>query len=208
MKNYLGLLLFALIASWGCANANAQQNKGKVLVTYFSVPETDELDASTGASRLVVDDKLYGTTEYVAKQIAEMTGADLFEIKTTNSYPTGNHKTLIDYAKKEEESKSYPKIASKIDNFNDYNVIFVGYPNWWYDMPRVIYSLLKDYDFSGKTIVPFCTHGGSGFSQSVKTIQSLEKDAKVISIPAISRQQADKSQSGLKKWLTENGFAK
>ena len=73
MKNYLGLLMFALIASWGCANANAQQNKGKVLVTYFSVPETDGLDASTGASRLVVDTKLSVTTESLATHIAERT---------------------------------------------------------------------------------------------------------------------------------------
>ena len=72
-----------------------------------------------------------------------------------------------------------------------------------YSMRILLFKLMET-----STIVPFCTHGGSGFSQSVKTIQSLEKDAKVISIPAISRQQAANSQTGLKKWLTENGFTK
>ena len=155
----------------------------------------------------MVNDKLYGATEYVANEISELTGGDLFQIKTENTYP-GTHKALIDYAKKEAESKTYPVITSKIKNFQDYDVVFVGYPNWWYDMPMVIYSLFKDYDFSGKTIIPFCTHGGSGFSQSVETIAGLEKNAKVISIPAISRSRVTSSRSALEKWLKEQGLAK
>ena len=95
---------------------------------------------------------------------------------------------------------------SKINNFDSYDVVFVGYPNWWYDMPMVIYSLFNEYDFSGKTIIPFCTHGGSGFSGSVQTIEKLEKNARVISIPAISNRRIENSRSALEKWLNENGF--
>lgn len=200
MKTLIVLLaLFATIST----NAHAQK---KMLVTYFSFPERTGVDASTGASRIVVGDRMYGTTAYVAQVIAESTGADLFEIKTTHTYPNATHKELIDYAKKEAETKTYPKIASKIRNFADYEVVFVGYPNWWYDMPMVIYTLFNEYDFSGKTIVPFCTHGGSGFSQSVETIRGLEKGAKVVSIPAISNRNAASSREGLQKWLAEQGF--
>ena len=187
---------------------HAQTDNSKILVVYFSVPETDDVDASTGASRVIVDEKLYGTTEYVAKQIAEITKGNIFEIKTVHAYPDKNHKDLINYAKNEAETKIYPEIQSKITNFDDYNIIFVGYPNWWYDMPMVIYSLFNQYDFKDKTIIPFCTHGGSGFSDSVDTIRKLEKNAKVIQMPAISRNQATKSRAGLIKWLTDNDIIK
>lgn len=193
---------FAAIATTTQAQTKAQK---KMLVTYFSIPEKDGVDASTGASRIIADGKRYGTTEYVAKIIAEATGADLFQIKTVQTYP-GTHKELIDYAKKEADTKTYPKMMSKINNFANYDVIFVGYPNWWYDMPMVIYTLFNEYNFSGKTIIPFCTHGGSGFSQSVQTIEKLEKNAKVISIPAISRNNATQSRKGLENWLQKQGF--
>ncbi|MGL4410991.1 MAG: flavodoxin [Bacteroidales bacterium] len=177
------------------------------LVTYFSVPERDGVDASTGASRIVSDGTLYGATEYVAKIIAESASADLFQIKTTHTYPA-EHKALIDFAKREVETKSYPKIASKIPNFDSYDVIFVGYPNWWYDMPMVIYTLFNEYDFTGKVIVPFCTHGGSGFSESVETIKKLESGATVNSMPAISRNRVASSKGAIEKWVKENGYSK
>lgn len=201
------IILLAFFASISI-NIQAQtKTQKKMLVTYFSVPERDGVDASTGASRIVSNGKLFGSTEYVAKVIADATGADLFQIKTVNAYPA-THKALIDYAKKEADTKTYPRMTSKINNFADYDVVFVGYPNWWYDMPMVIYTLFNTYDFSGKTIVPFCTHGGSGFSQSVQTIEKLEKNAKVISIPAISRNNVEQSRKGLENWLHKQGFIK
>ena len=189
-------------------HAQQKSNEKKILVTYFSVPETDGVDASSGASRIVKNGKLYGATEHVANIISEETGGDLFRIETVHKYPDGNHKQLIDYAKKEAETKTYPKISKTIKNFDSYDVVFIGYPNWWYDMPMVIYTLLNDYDFKGKTIVPFVTHGGSGFSQSVKTISSLEKDAKVIEGPSISRSRVENPGTGVQKWLKDNGFVK
>lgn len=148
--------------------------KGKALVVYFSVPETDGVDASSGASRLISDGKVMGNTQYIASIISEATGSDLFEIKTVHTYP-GSHKALIDAAKVEIDNNARPKLATHIKNLKDYDVIFIGYPNWWYDMPMVIYSFFDAYDFKGKTIIPFVTHGGSRFSQSVQTIKELEK---------------------------------
>lgn len=185
---------------------SAQKKETKYLVTYFSVPESHAVDASTGASRIMVDDKMYGTTEYVAQVIAQATGGNLFEIKTKHTYPTQTHKALIDYAKEEKQSKTYPEIANKIPNIEQYDVIFVGYPNWWYDMPMVIYTLMREYDFSGKTIVPFVTHGGSGFDDSVATIQSLQPQAKVNPLPAISNKRAASSKEAIEKWLSQQGY--
>ena len=109
---------------------------GKVLVAYFSVPETDGVDVSSGASRLVSDGKLQGNTEYVATVIGEATGGDLFEIKTVHTYP-GTHKELIDAAKKESDEDARPALATHIKNPDEYDVVFVGFPNWWYDMPQL-----------------------------------------------------------------------
>ena len=202
------MLIVGLMVCKSTNKITAQSTNSKTLVTYFSFPENDGVDASTGASRILADGKMKGTTEYVAKVIADATGADVFQIKTVLPYPNTTHKELIDYAKKEAESKTYPKIADKIADFNNYDVVFVGYPNWWYDMPMVIYTLFNEYDFSGKTIVPFCTHGGSGFSSSVQTIEKLEPKAKVVNMPAISRNNAANSKGDIKKWLKDNDLLK
>lgn len=156
------------------ARQTVKRGNGKVLVAYFSVPETDGVDASSGASRVVKDGKVMGNTQYVASVISKATGGDLFEIKTTYKYPS-SHQPIIDAAKKEQDENARPQLTTHIKNLNDYDVVFVGFPNWWYDMPMPLYSFFDEYDFSGKTIVPFCTHGGSRFSDAVKTIRGLEK---------------------------------
>lgn len=181
------------------------RSNGKILVTYFTSPETDGVDAVASASRVIVNGDLYGNTEYIAKIISEATGGDMFAIKTVHVYP-GTHKELIDAAKKEVESAARPQLATHITNLKDYDVIFVGFPNWWYDMPMPLYSFFEEYDFSGKTIVPFCTHGGSGFSQALKTIAGLEKDAKVVKGLPVSRNGVEDAKPRVLKWLQELGF--
>lgn len=181
------------------------QTGGKVLVAYFSVPETDGVDASSGASRLVTGGKLQGNTEYVATVISEATGGDLFEIKTVHTYP-GSHKELIDAAKKESNDNARPRLATHIKNLKEYDVIFTGFPNWWYDMPKPLYTFFDEYDFSGKTVVPFCTHGGSRFSSAVKTIREMEKNATVLDGYAIARDRVAESKEGILKWLERIGM--
>ena len=112
---------------------------GKSLVVYFSVPETDGVDASSGASRVMADGKMMGNTAYVASIISEATGSELFEIKTVHTYPA-SHKALIDAAKAEIDNNARPKLATHIENLKDYAVVFVGFPNWWYDMPMPLKS--------------------------------------------------------------------
>lgn len=181
------------------------QTGGKVLVAYFSVPETDGVDASSGASRLVTGGKLQGNTEYVATVISEATDGDLFEIKTVHTYP-GSHKELIDAAKKESDNNARPRLATHIKNLKEYDVIFVGFPNWWYDMPKPLYTFFDEYDFSGKTVVPFCTHGGSRFSSTIKTIREMEKNATVLNGYTINRDRVAESKEGILKWLEKIGM--
>lgn len=189
------------------AETTLMSASGKVLVTYFSVPETDGVDASSGASRIIADGKLMGSTQYIASIISEATGGELFEIKTEHTYPS-SHKALIDAAKKEIDNNTRPKLATHIKNLKDYDIIFVGFPNWWYDMPMPIYTFFDEYDFNGKTIIPFCTHGGSRFSGAIKTIRGLEKNATVLDGYAIARERVGNSKEGVLKWLEKIGMKK
>ncbi len=185
----------------------ANASGGKSLVVYFSVPETDGTDASSGASRVRSDGKVMGNTQYVAALIREATGSDLFEIKTVRTYP-GSHKALIDAAKAEIDNNARPQLATHIDNLKDYDVVFVGFPNWWYDMPMPLYTFFDEYDFGGKTVVPFCTHGGSRFSGAIKTIRELEPEATVLDGYAIARDRVPESKDGVLKWLERIGMKK
>ena len=180
---------------------------GKTLVVYFSVPETDGVDASSGASRVLADGKIIGNTAYVAFVISKTTGSDLFEIKTVHPYPA-SHKELINAAKEEIDNNARPKLATHIENLKDYDVVFVGFPNWWYDMPMPIYTFFDEYDFSGKTVIPFCTHGGSRFSDAIKTIRELEKDANVLGGYAVARDRVTDSEDEILKWLEKIGMKK
>lgn len=223
---FVVIVACAIAGAWAYANCDSKETTGqiptfqeigtnpialsknaKVLVAYFTVPETDGVDASSGASRIIDNGQLYGNTEYVARIISEATGGDLFAIKTVQTYP-GGHKELVDAAKKEAEAKARPKLVSHIKNLKDYDVVFVGYPNWWYDMPMPLYTFFEEYDFSGKTVIPFCTHGGSRFSQSVKTITELEKNATVIQGPSASRDNMSTAKDNVLKWLQKQGLNK
>lgn len=178
---------------------------GKVLVAYFSVPETDGVDASSGASRVNVNGRMMGNTEYVASVISSATGGDLFEITTSYKYP-GSHQALIDAAKKEADANARPKLTKHIKDMEKYDVVFVGFPNWWYDMPMPIYSFFDEYDFSEKTIIPFCTHGGSRFSDAIKAIREKEKQATVLDGYAVARERVKDSETGVLRWLKQIGI--
>ena len=99
----------------------------------------------------------------MAMTIQEAIGGELFRIETTEEYPL-EHETLVNQAKEEQNEDARPELATHIENVEQYNIICLGYPNWWGDMPQPLYTFLEEYDFSGKTIIPFNSHGGSGFS--------------------------------------------
>ncbi len=160
-----------------------ENTNSRILIAYFSVPEdvdTDGVDAVSGASIVVKDNEVMGNTEYVAKTIQKTIGGDLFRIETVDKYPL-DHETLVNQAADEQDDSARPELAAHIENLERYDTIILGYPLWWYDLPQVMYSFFDEYDFSGKTIIPFDVHRGSRLSSTPDTIQELEPDATVIS---------------------------
>ena len=167
---------------------------GKNLVVYFSMP--DNVDDST----VVIDGETLGNTQYMAYVIQETVGADIFRIEPETPYPT-DHDELVDLASEEQSNNARPAIKDTIENFDTYENIFVGYPNWWGDMPMILYSFFDEYDFSGKTIILFNTHGGSGFSGTISTIKELEPNAEVLDGKSISRNDIQDAEQEIVDWV-------
>ncbi len=177
-----------------------------ILIAYFSVPETDGVDAVAGASRVVVDGEVLGNTQYIAQLIQQQTGGDLFRIETVQEYP-GSHDPLLEFAYNERAEGARPELAAQMENLDSYDIIFLGYPNWNADLPMPLYTLLEQTDLSGKTIVPFTTHGGSGFSRTIQTIQELQPNTTVISDGlSISRNSVAQAESDVASWVSGLGL--
>jgi flavodoxin len=146
-----------------------------------------------------------GNTEVVAKMIQEMTEGDVFRIDTVNSYPEDYMETT-EVAKKEQNENARPELSSQVEDFDSYTVIFLGYPNWWGTMPMAVVTFLEEYDFSGKTIIPFCTHEGSGLGRSEKDIAKLSPQATLLRGLAIRGSQVRNAEIDVKNWLTKIGM--
>ena len=191
------------------ASAPEQESSTDTLVVYFSMPETTEPDGMTEEeenSTVVINGEVLGNTQYVAYIIQENTGADIFRIEPETSYPT-DHDTLVDLAAEEQDNDARPALKATINNLDQYDTIFIGYPNWWGDMPMILYSFFDEHDFSGKTIIPFNTHGGSGFSNTISTIAELEPEASVNEDGfTVSRNDVQESEQDIVNWLSESGF--
>lgn len=178
----------------------------KILIAYFTAAENSGVDAVASASVTDIDGSAVGLTRAVADMIQDETGGELFSIRTSVVYPA-NRGELIDYAAQEQEEDARPELTSHIDNLDQYDVIFVGYPNWWADLPMAVYSFFDEYDFSGKTIIPFNVHNGSQFSGTIETIQELEPDADVIENGfTVSEQEAADAAGDVDSWLAALGF--
>lgn len=174
----------------------ADTNK-KVLIAYFS---------RTG-EQYSVGNITEGNTAILAKMIADKTGGELFEIKVANDNYPKDYTELTEYAQQEKRENARPEIIGKVENFADYEVIFIGYPIWWGDKPMPVYTFLDSYDFNGKTIIPFCTHEGSGYCGEQGVVKTGAKVIKGLAIYGHTAQndrtQADKQVS---EWLKGLGF--
>lgn len=174
-----------------------------ILIAYFSFPMDEGVDSVTTASRAMYEDDSLGNTNYISHLIQKETGGDLFSIEVEEGhYPTDDFEALAEFARTEIENGDRPAMQTQIENLDDYDVIFVGYPIWWYDMPAVMYSFFDQYDFSGKTIIPFTTHGGSGLSGTPEIIAELEPDATVSDQTfTVSRDDVTDAESDVAEWI-------
>ena len=144
----------------------------KCLIAYFSRKGQNYV-----SGRLV--DLKVGNTEVIANMIQKITGGVLFHIESVTAYPQ-DYTEATEVAKKELRAKARPKLTGQVENMGAHDVIFLGYPDWWGTMPMPVFTFLESYDFSGKTIVPFCTHEGSGMGHSEKDIAKACPKADVL----------------------------
>ena len=178
------------------ASARSDQ---RVLVVYFS-----RADENTGGVGYIEK----GNTKILAEMIAERTHGDLFEIKTVKPYPK-EYRPATEAAKQEKEENARPEIVGELPDLSKYDVVFLGYPIWWSDMPMPVYTFLDRENFAGKIILPFCTHEGSGLSDTQRSIADVTK-ADVREGFALQGHIAQKSpeeaRTALYEWMSKQGY--
>lgn len=167
--------------------------------------ENGEESSGGDGGALIVYFSWSGNTEAVAQEIQSQTGADLFEIVPAQPY-TEDYDELLDIAQEEQSSDARPAIADTVD-LSGYDTIFLGFPNWWGDMPMIIYTFLDEYDLSGKTVAPFNTSGGSGFSDSLDMIAEMEPEARITEGLSLGSSEAEDCSDTVSGWLGSIGLA-
>lgn len=171
-----------------------------------SSEETNAATETTGDSNtLVAYFSWSGNTEAMANLIAEQTGGTLFEIAPATPY-TDDYDALLDVAQQEQAEDARPELAATVEDWDSYDVVFVGYPDWWSDAPMVIYSFLESYDWTGKTMVPFCTSGGSGFGRSLDRLPDSAPGATILEGLHVSGSSAADSGEEVAEWIAGLGL--
>ena len=207
------LLLLMICMMTGCGNTAEEKSPAepekvsdapaiadkKILVVYFS-RTGEEYNVGTITK---------GNTAIIAEMIAQKTSADTFEVKAATPYPD-EYDACTELARKELESNARPAFASNVENLAQYDTVFIGFPIWWGAVPRVMMTFLESNDFSGKTIIPFCTHGGSGLAGTEREVADACPNAKVLQGLAISGRTAQNdsaaAQNDVDAWLKDLGY--
>ena len=162
-------------------------------------------ETNSGSNILVLYFSMTGNTEAVANFIHDEVGGDIVKLETEETYPD-DYNDLLDVAQEEQSENARPELSTTIDNLDEYDTIFLGYPIWWGDMPMAIYSFLDNYDLSGKTIAPFVTSGGSGLSGTPSNIKNEEPNANVVEGLSIYDSDARSSRNEVVDWLNGLGY--
>lgn len=165
----------------------------KSLIIYYS--HTGENYTDSGLKNLTK-----GNTEIVAEKIAKLVDGDIFEVQTQKKYPYGYYE-CCDEAKKELEENMRPELEKYLTSISSYDTIFVGGPVWWGHLPMGMFSALENLDFSGKTIMPFTTHEGSGLGEVLKDVQQLCKNGTIKNGLSIFGSKVNASDNLLKNWI-------
>lgn len=217
-KIYSLIMAFTLLLTFTACSNNTNDESSSSAQQQSGTPDSISADKSdnqndsstpavTGSKSLVIYFSWSGNTENVAKSIQSQTDSDIFEIVPATPY-SDDYDAVVDLAQAEQSEDARPAIADSIENIADYDVIYVGYPNWWGDMPMILYTFFDSYDFSGKTVAPFCTSGGSGLSDTVNAIKELEPNAAVTEGLHIGSSASSNPDDAVSEWLSEIGLAK
>lgn len=184
---------FTAYAQGNTSQTTVMKNSKKVLVVFFS---------RTGENYAVGNIEK-GNTHIIAEMITKETGGKLFRIETVKPYPD-EYKACVEIAKAEKENNARPEVKGDV-KVEDYDIIFLGYPNWWGDMPMAVYTFIEKHNWNGKTVVPFCTHEGSGLSGTERKLKNVCRGAMVSEGLAIKGTTAQNSQpqalKAVQTWL-------
>ncbi len=164
-----------------------------------------QTDGQTGGNVLIAYFSWGGNTRGIAAEIQSQTGAELFEIQMVTPYST-DYNTVLDQAQEAQNAQDRPELSTHVEDMSQYDTILLGYPNWWASIPMPIASFLEEYDFSGKTIIPFCSHGGGRFGQSLTAITKLAPDAVLGEGLAVSYSGGSGLSEDIAAWLEENNI--
>lgn len=189
-----------------------EKNDGQhILIAYFTwaenthVENPDEIDVDATTSASVLPP---GNAAKLAGWIQEQTGGDLFSIVVKEPY-SSDYDECLDRAAEEEAEDARPELVNHVENMEKYDIVFLGFPNWWYTVPMAVHSFLEEYDFTGKTVIPFCTHGTGGLAG---TIQDIKKDlpdsAELRESIGVYRPDVDSAQKSINEWLAGMGYGK
>lgn len=181
------------------------ENKTKILIAYFTradnVKIALDIDAVASASINIKGSSYNGNVAILADYIKEATGGDTFSILTTEYYPT-NYRDSTNVAKEEQSSDARPELSNHVENMEDYDIIFLGFPNWWGGLPMPVYTFLEEYDFSGKIIIPFASHEGSGLGNGPSEIAEICPDAQIMDGFAARGTEVSSSKADIETWIT------
>ena len=167
--------------------------------------ETSAEESAGEGETLVAYFSWSGNTEHMAQIIAEQTGGSLFEIEPATPY-TDDYDTLLDIARQEQSDNARPELAAQVEDWDSYDVVFVGYPNWWSDAPMAVYTFLESYDWTGKTLIPFNTSASGGFGRSLSGIEESAAGAEIQDGLDLTESELSDAQSRITEWLDGPGL--
>lgn len=196
----------ALLISISCSGGKTQQNELQQATT--AINKTDKaliVFYSHAGENYAVGDIEVGNTKIVADYITELTGAEQFEL-VTHKYDDMAYKPLCDLAKIEQQRGELPEFEGRLDNLQQYSTIFIGGPVWWGTYPQVMFTFFKKYDLSGKTIIPFTTHEGSGLGRCVEDVKAAYPNALVTGSFEIYGHDVRTGKGKVEAWLKSLGY--
>lgn len=195
MKKMMALVLTIIMVA-SLTICHAESDSSRILIVYFSPANSDTVDAVSSATPRVGE---VSGVEHIATLISGHVEADMARIMPVEAYPL-EYNATADQARREQDSNARPAFTLDV-NPEEYDIIFVGYPVWWYHLPMIMQTFFDTYDFSGKTIIPYNTHLGSRDGGTYREIQTLEPNATVLDGLAVNGEQAGEAENNVSQWL-------